>query len=46
MNGFGSCHLPALLAKVQPLASLSFVASQEEPGVEVYQRGRSSVARC
>lgn len=39
----GSCHVPALLAKLQPVASLSLVAAQEEPGVAVYQMGRRPV---
>lgn len=36
----GSCHFPILLARLQPVASWSLVAAQEEPGVEVYQIGR------
>lgn len=39
----GSRHFPALLAKLQPVASLSLVAAQEEPGVAVYQMGRRPV---
>lgn len=38
-----SCHVPALLARLQPVASLSLVATQEKVGVEVYQMGRRPV---
>lgn len=40
VNCLGSCHLPALPARLQPLTSLSLVTARDEPGVEVYQIGR------
>lgn len=42
-NSVSSCHLPALLARLQPEASLSFMAGQEKSGIEIYQIGRRPV---
>lgn len=43
VNWVSSCYLPALLARLQPLASLSFMAAQEKPGVEIRQMGRRPI---